>query len=150
MHGIRTQVHRIVGVDKTTEPRRPPKPSPYFISEKVAAFKVIISSSTLCKKAATRRTRPYCRRASSTASCSRSSSSSWRSPILSSIRRRRRPPRPSRRNCRLKGMSFLNGPTTASFIVYFWYFQTNTKTIFTTNICEKMSNQGFEPTTFRT
>ena len=32
--------------------------------------------------------------------------------------------------------SFLNGPTPASFIVYFWSFQTNI-TIFTTNICEK-------------
>ena len=39
------------------------------------------------------------------------------------------------------------------FFVYFWSFQTNI-TIFTTNICEKMSIQytvlGFEPTTFGT
>ena len=121
MHGIRTQVHRIVGVDKTTEPRRPPKPSPYSISENVAAFKVIIISSS-SKKAATRRTRPYCRRASSTASCSRSSSSSWRSPILSSIRRRRRPPRPSRRNCRLKGMGFFKWANHGLFYRLFLVF----------------------------
>ena len=30
-----------------------------------------------------------------------------------------------------------NGPTPASFIIYFWSFQTNIITIFTTNICEK-------------
>ena len=31
-----------------------------------------------------------------------------------------------------------NGPTPASFIIYFWSFQTNIiTTIFTTNICEK-------------
>ena len=39
------------------------------------------------------------------------------------------------------------------FFVYFWSFQTNTITIFTTNTCEKMSIQymvlEFEPTTFR-
>ena len=34
-------------------------------------------------------------------------------------------------------VTFLNGPTPASFIVYFWSFQTNIITIFTTNICEK-------------
>ena len=40
------------------------------------------------------------------------------------------------------------------FFVYFWSFQANIITIFTTNICEKMSIQytvqGFEPTTFGT
>ena len=49
---------------------------------------------------------------------------------------------------------FKNGPTLATFIVYFWSFQTNIITIFTTNVCEKMSIHyavlGFEPTTFRT
>ena len=47
---------------------------------------------------------------------------------------------------------FKNGPNPASFIIYFWSFQTNIITIFTTNICEKMSIQytvpGFEPMTF--
>ena len=42
----------------------------------------------------------------------------------------------------------------ASFIVYFRSFQANIITIFTTNMCEKMSIQyivpGFEPTTFGT
>ena len=33
---------------------------------------------------------------------------------------------------------FKNGPTPASFIVYFWSFQTNIITIFTTNICENV------------
>ena len=56
-----------------------------------------------------------------------------------------------------EGLSFFvafykNGPTPASFIVYFRSFQTNIITIFTTNICEKMSIQytvlGFEPMTF--
>ena len=50
-------------------------------------------------------------------------------------------------------VTFLNGPTPASFIVYFWSFQTNISTIFTSNICEKMSMNtvsGFEPTTFGT
>ena len=46
-----------------------------------------------------------------------------------------------------------SGPIPASFCVYFRSFQTNI-TIFSTNICEKMSIQytvlGFEPTTFRT
>ena len=46
---------------------------------------------------------------------------------------------------------FLNGPIPASFSFIFWSFQTNI-TIFTTNICEKISIQytvpGFEPTTF--
>ena len=50
--------------------------------------------------------------------------------------------------------SFLNGPTPASFIVYFWSFQTNIITIFTTIICEQMSIQytvlGFEHMTFGT
>ena len=32
---------------------------------------------------------------------------------------------------------FKNGPTPASLIIYFQSFQTNTITIFTTNICEK-------------
>ena len=32
---------------------------------------------------------------------------------------------------------FVNGPTMASFIIYFWSFQTNIITILTTNICEK-------------
>ena len=48
---------------------------------------------------------------------------------------------------------FLNGPSPASFSFIFGLFQTN-NTIFTTNICEKMSIQymvpGFEPMTFRT
>ena len=38
------------------------------------------------------------------------------------------------------------------FFVYFWSFQSNIITIFTTNICGKMCLQytvlGFEPTTF--
>ena len=47
-----------------------------------------------------------------------------------------------------------NGPTPASFIIYFWSFQTTIITIFTGNKFEKMSIQytvlGVEPTTFRT
>ena len=50
--------------------------------------------------------------------------------------------------------TFLNGPTQASFIIYFQSFQTDIIAIFTTNICEKMFIQymvlGFEPTTFGT
>ena len=49
---------------------------------------------------------------------------------------------------------YKNRPTPASFLVYFWSFQTNIITIFTTNICEKMSIHftvpGFEPTAFIT
>ena len=49
---------------------------------------------------------------------------------------------------------FNNGPTPASFIVYFKSFQQNINTIFTTNKREKMSIQytvpGFEPITFGT
>ena len=49
---------------------------------------------------------------------------------------------------------FKNGPSLASFIVYFRSFQANTITIFTTNTCEKISMQyvvpGFKPTAFRT
>ena len=48
---------------------------------------------------------------------------------------------------------FKNGPIPASFSFIFGLFQTN-NTIFTANICEKMSIQytvpGFETTTFRT
>ena len=53
------------------------------------------------------------------------------------------------------GQTFLkNGPTPASFGIYFWSLQANIITIFTTNISEKISIQymvpGFEPTTFGT
>ena len=47
-----------------------------------------------------------------------------------------------------------NWPIPASFSFIFGLFQTNIITIFTTNICGKMSIQytvpGFEPTTFGT
>ena len=36
---------------------------------------------------------------------------------------------------------FKKGPIPASFIIYFWSFQTNIIPIFKTNICEKMSIQ---------
>ena len=49
---------------------------------------------------------------------------------------------------------FLNGATSASFIIYFRSFQTNIITILTKNICEQISIQytvpEFEATTFRT
>ena len=47
-----------------------------------------------------------------------------------------------------------DGPTPASFIVYFRSFQTNIIAIFTTNVCEKMFIQytelGYKPMTFVT
>ena len=47
-----------------------------------------------------------------------------------------------------------NGPTPASFIVYFRSFLTISITIFTINMCKKMSVQymllGIKPTTFGT
>ena len=44
---------------------------------------------------------------------------------------------------------FKKGASPGLFLVYFWSYQTNIITIFTTNVCEKISIQytvpGFEP-----
>ena len=68
------------------------------------------------------------------------------------------PPEPS--NCvktiitclEVENISFKNRPIPASFIICFWSFQTNIISIFTSNICAKMSIQytvlEFEHTTF--
>ena len=55
---------------------------------------------------------------------------------------------------RVENVYFFKWANPGLCFVYFWSFQTNIITIFTTNICEKMSIQcmvpGFEPMTFRT
>ena len=51
-------------------------------------------------------------------------------------------------NC-FYNLFFLNEPTPASFVIYFWCFQSNIITNFTASVCQKMFIQytvpGFEP-----